>query len=469
LTISPPPVLLGAQRPRYRTVPRARTSAGQEAAELAASAGLHLDQWQRDALVDMLGERADGKWAAFEAALIVPRQNGKGAVLEALELAGLFLFGERLILHSAHEFKTAQEGFQRALALITNADHLRKLVSRVRTSHGEEGIELRSGARLRFVARSTGSGRGFSADRVILDEAYNLPSEVMAALLPTLSARPNPQLVYASSAPLLTSEVLRKLCVRGRSGKSRRLAYLEWCADRGDDEGDRRAWAAANPAFGIRIDEEFVESEREALGAEFGRERLGVWHEEGLPTVVDMRLWAQLADVESLTGDPVAFGVDIRPDHGAGAIAVCGAREDGLVHLEVVDHRPGTGWIVERLVELVERWRPCAVVLDGAGAAGGLIPDLRTAGVEPHVTGVREAGQACGRIKAEIVARGVRHIDQVELNAALSGAQTRPLGELWAWSRRDSTVDISPLVAVTLARHGFALFGHGGDPLDNIW
>jgi hypothetical protein len=40
------------------------------------------------------------------------------------------------------------------------------------------------------------------------------------------------------------------------------------------------------------------------------------------------------------------------------------------------------------------------------------------------------------------------------LNDALAGARRRRLGDAWAWDRRDSTVDISPLVAATLARHG---------------
>jgi hypothetical protein len=57
-------------------------------------------------------ERADGKWAAFEVGLNVARQNGKGSILEARELAGLFLLGERLIIHSAHEFATSLEAFR---------------------------------------------------------------------------------------------------------------------------------------------------------------------------------------------------------------------------------------------------------------------------------------------------------------------------------------------------------------------
>ena len=193
--------------------PVAAVSSGAvEAIELAASAGLILDEWQCFALDVALSERADGKWAAFEVGMIVPRQNGKGSILEARELAGLFLFGERLILHSAHEFKTAAEAFLRVKALVDNTDDLRRKVKQIRTSHGDEGIELLDGARLRFVARSRGSGRGFSGDCVILDEAFNLGAEAMGALLPTLSAKPNPQIWYTSSAPMASSQAGGRIC-----------------------------------------------------------------------------------------------------------------------------------------------------------------------------------------------------------------------------------------------------------------
>jgi hypothetical protein len=39
---------------------------------------------------------------------------------------------------------------------------------------------------------------------------------------------------------------------------------------------------------------------------------------------------------------------------------------------------------------------------------------------------------------------------------AIRGAATRKLGDSWAWSRRNSSVDISPLVASTLALWGAA-------------
>lgn len=454
MTISPPAALLGVQQPRVSSVPPGVSSAGQEAFELAAEAGLILDPWQRLVLDGALGERRDGKWSAFEVGLIVPRQNGKGAILEARELAGLFLFGEQLILHSAHEFKTAQEAFRRVLALVENTDWLRKRVARIRTSHGEEGIELLDGARLRFVARSGGSGRGFSGDTVILDEAMILGPDAMAALLPTLSARPNPQLWYAASAGLETSGQLRQVRERGSRGDEPGLAFFEWSAPTDSDLDDVDGWLQANPALGIRIPDEFVERERAAMPElEFARERLGIWDDGRRDAVIPMDVWEASADSRSVPNDPVAFAIDVPPDRSASSIAIAGRRSDGLAHVEVVDHRKGTHWVVERTVELVKRWTPSAVVVDPSGPAGSLIPDLEAAGVTVSTTSAREMAQACGAFYDTAVDRRLRHLDQPLLNSALGAARKRTLGDAWAWHRRDLT-DISPLVACTLALYG---------------
>ncbi|MGH3672182.1 MAG: hypothetical protein ACRDSH_16370 [Pseudonocardiaceae bacterium] len=480
MTSSGLPAQRGAQTPRVSCWPDYVTSAGKEALDLARSVGLWLDPWQAFVLDHALGERADGKWSAFEVALIVSRQNGKGAVLEARELAGLFLFGEQLILHSAHEFKTAQEAFRRVLGWIEGRDHLRKRVKRVRTSHGEEGIELTNGARLRFVARSTGSGRGFSGDCVILDEAYNLGGDAMAALLPTLSARRNPQLIYASSAGMETSEQLLKVHERGVRGDSPRLAYFEWSADPALALDDGEAWRQANPALGIRITEEFVEGELAALavqdddgvwvGPEFSRERLGRWPTSNVEHVIDPEVWAKLADAESAPGTSIVFAADSNPERSRATIAAAGKRDDGSYHVEVIDRRSGTAWVPARLAELKQRWEPAAVMMDPAGPAGSWLAELAELDINPVLVNGREMAQACGSLYEAVTQRGdVRHRDQEPLNAALHSAVRRPLGDSWAWDRRKSDDDISPLVAVTLALHGFVLYGGEADALDNIW
>lgn len=469
--------LVGVQRPNIMTVPPFVSSAGRETVELAERAGLVLDPWQRFVLEQGLGERDDGRWASFEVAVVVSRQNGKGAIFEAAELAGLFLFGEELIIHTAHEFKTAQEAFRRVLALVTNADELRRRVARVRTSHGEEGIELLTGQRLRFLARSGGSGRGFSCDRLILDEAMILGDEPIAAILPTLSARPNPQILYGASAGIGAPSVqLARLRKRALGGDDPSLAYFEWSAQlchercnrhcrRHDDPADPQTWAKANPALGIRITADFIARERLAMAAtKFAIERLGVgdYPADGASwEVISEDAWSALADARSDVVDPVAIAVDTTPDRSATAIAIAGRRADDALHVEVIEHWPGTGWAVERVVELVEKWRPCAVVIDAAGPAGSLIADLETKGVDVVTPSAREVAQACGQLYDAVVdTKTLRHRDQVPLTTALAGASKRDLGGAWAWARKGLSVDISPLVAVTLAAWGHTTRAH---------
>jgi phage terminase large subunit-like protein len=271
---------------------------------LAALAGLELDPWQELVLKAGLRRRED-RWAAFEVCLIVARQNGKGAVLEALELAALFLFPDvRLILHSAHEFKTAAEAFLRIRALVEDHPEFSQHVSRVRTAAGAEAIELKNGKRLRFVARSSGSGRGFTSDLVILDEAYELGDEEMAALLPTLSARPDPQVWYTSTAGNLKSTQLGRVRERGVAGGDQSLAFLEWSVEEtGCDPSDPECWAQANPGMGIRIEREYIEREFAALGPEaFARERLSIGTyptQGGRWQVIAEDAWAAAANPEA--------------------------------------------------------------------------------------------------------------------------------------------------------------------------
>jgi hypothetical protein len=500
------PRLVGDQRPRICWVPPHDQDQGDgaEAVGLAADVGLHLDDWEAFVLAESLNRRG-GKWAAFEVGLLVSRQNGKGSILEARELAGLFLLGERLILHSAHEYKTAAEGFKRVLSLIEGSDMLRRRVRQVRTSHGEEGIELLDGSRLRFIARTTGSGRGFSGDCVLLDEAQNLPDAAVEALMPTMSARPDPQLWYTftgADKDLTPCGHTARVRRRGIAGKDPGLAYFEWsvdphtefctpgCGDH-DDAAAVTAWAKANPGLGIRISVEHVAREFASMStAGFMRERLGVgtWPtDEAGWAVISEDAWTGLVDAGSEAGAQVVFAADVTPDRGWGSISVAGRRQDGLIHTEVVEHRPRTSWMVPRLLELQRRWRPLAVVVDPAGPAGSLVPDLREAGFEPVsptadppdggmalvLPSARDAAQACGAFYDAVTdARVLRHLGQPELAAALAGAARRRLGDAWAWDRRGVGVDISPLVAVTLATWGFVTRAHlfeDYDPLLSVW
>lgn len=501
----------GSQTPRVLSVPSYTSSAGADAVELAEIAGLTLDPWQRLVLDHALGQRDDGTWSSFEVGLIVSRQNGKGALLEARELYGLFLGDEEMIIHSAHLFDTSLEAFKRILELIESTPDLDRMVRRVSRSHGEEGIEvLRDGVlrRLRFRTRTAGGGRGFTCDTLILDEAMVLADTTVGAILPTLSAVPNPQVWYTGSAGNRDSTALGRVRARGLAGSDPRLCFMEWSIDGctqfcprdceehdmqefkphphwSDEEYSRQlsrmyaSYAKANPGFGIRIGGAFspersvehIDAERRSMSSEeFGRERLGVgdYPVEGEAwRVIPEENWKACVDTNSSpAGKELAFGIELTPDRKMACICVAGLNEDGLTHIEItsvdeltLDYRPGDRWIVPRLAELVARWKPKAVVLNRAGQAGSLIPALEKAKIEVISPTVREYAQACGSLASGIVpTRGslanVVHLDQVPLTTAVAGAEKRNAADLWAWDQRNASVDISPLQAATLAAWG---------------
>lgn len=433
-------------------------------------AGLILDPWQQFVIVNVLGERPDGKWSAFEVGLEVSRQNGKGGVLEARELAGLFLFGERLIIHSAHEFPTSLEAFYRMLELLESCPDFDRRVKRVLRSHGEEGITLKGGQRLRYRTRTGGGARGFSGDCVIFDEAMDIPDRMHSALFPTLSARPNPQIFYTGSAvdqeSMPNGRVFAKVRERGIRGDDPRLAYFGYGADFDHPDAvdpvsavDPELWAQTNPALEIRIPEEYVAAEQRSMSPRgFAVERLGVgdWPdpEDRSDRKISDEAWLACMDRKSKPTDPVCFAFDVTPDRKAAAICVAGRRRDSIAHVEVVEVKQSTGWVAQRLVELVARHNPLGVMWSEGSPAASLLPALEDAGVQTTPVRPSDHAKACGVLYDAVEQTAVRHLGTTELAIAVKGAVAKPVGDAWVWSRKSSRVNIAPLVGCTLALWG---------------
>jgi hypothetical protein len=462
---------------------------GPDVASFCRSIGYGPDADQEVILSDIFAVTDTGRAAAFEVAVIACRQNLKTAVFKMAALGWLFVTDERLVVWSAHEWDTVKEAVIDLDALIGSSDALRRKVKHIYRGNGDEAIVLRSGARLIFKTRTKVGGRGLSGNKVILDEGFALRPAHMGALVPTLSAQRDPQLIYGSSAGQPESDVLRGVRDRGRAGDDPRLAYTEYCSDppslvcesgeacthslsaRGCGCDDPVNWARANPAMGRRISQDYIEGERRTLPpGEFGRERMGWWDDpaDGL-SPLSGDAWQDCADPGSRIQGAVAIGFSVAPDGSGASVAVCGRRADGINHGELTDPpQPGTGWLLARLLELAEAHNPCAVVMNRTGAAAALEKDLLEHGfslkAEPGkrrlvVTGMSEFAQACGALAQDVTNRRWRHLGQWPLDQAVTGVRTRALADAWAWSWKNSPADISPLEAVTLARHGFMTHG----------
>lgn len=465
-----------AALPRVCHFPRYSTSAGQEAVDLAASAGLFLDPWQQLTLKHGLAEREDGRWAAFEVGLVVARQQGKGSVLEARELFGLILAGEKQIIHTAHELKTSMKHFKRLIQLFDGSDDLRRRVKKVINSNGKEGLEMMNGAVLECIARTKGAGRGYTGHLVVFDEAYALTEEQMEASVPTLLAVDNAQMWYTSSPPLDAESGRILMSVRDRgegvSGSADRLVWMDYgisgSLDRIDeiDLDDRALWRAALPSLRSgRVREENVQVMRTSLTAKgFAREILGIWPPrpslEGF-RVIGESYWVDACDEASTLDGRPAYGVHVAPDRSYSAISAAGARVGGGRHVELTgagtvdDFRPGTAWLVPRLREL-EVHEPSVLVIDDKAVSD----EAEAAGLVVHRANVADVVTGCqlfydGIAGADPDGRTLKHIGQEALTLSVAGAAKRNVGGSWAWAPYDVTAHVSPVASASLA-----LFGH---------
>jgi hypothetical protein len=314
--------------PRVRWAPtEAHSNDAVDAIFLASSYGLIPDDWQEDILYAWLGRREDGKWCHGRCGLAVPRQNGKNGAIEVRELFGMVILGE-VILHAAHEVKTTRKAFKRLKHFFGEKKNdptakfpeLNALVAEVRNTNGQEAIFLhdvldddgnfvRKGGSIEFVARSSGSGRGFTVDVLVLDEAQHLDDEELEAIRSAVSSAPlgNPQVIYAGTPPDREKGEMGVVFIRVREGaeKDPRLCWIEYGAPDGPmpDIHDDALLYACNPALEIRhgngafgLTMDVVSDERGDLSPEgVARERYGWW---GNPEtirrgVIDMDTWRE--------------------------------------------------------------------------------------------------------------------------------------------------------------------------------
>ena len=292
----------GVQEPSFALVPKHAQSEGGEACALAAGYDMKPDKWQRIVLEGWLATDSKLQWAASDCGCAVPRQNGKNAILEFTELYLSAIIGMK-ILHTAHEVKTCRKHFLRMKYYFENArkfPELSELVTYIRATNGQEAIVLKNGGSIEFIARSKSSGRGFTVDVLVCDEAQELTDEQMEAIQPAISSAPsgNPLTIYTGTPTPPTSPGtvfarMRRNAHRDKPPKN--LCWFEWAATEIGDVHDQQRWYQYNPSLGTRLLKSVVVSESEKMTPDgFARERLGWWNDQaGALSDIDVDEWAK--------------------------------------------------------------------------------------------------------------------------------------------------------------------------------
>ena len=197
-----------------------------------------LDPWQGDVLDDWMGRTPAGKWAAPTAGGSVPRQNGKSLLIQARSEAGMLMYNEQVI-YTAHLQKTATETFEEMRDFF-EGPKLRRYVAEIKTAIGREQIILKSGARIKFLARTRNGGRGQHGDLLIFDEAQELDANAAGILSAGHLGQPEPADAvpgHPAGRDRRGHGVPRASAASALDGESRKTAWFEFSVpeDRGRD------------------------------------------------------------------------------------------------------------------------------------------------------------------------------------------------------------------------------------------
>lgn len=488
----------GSQEPTFKVAPVPsggfESLDGTDAVRFAAKFGLVLDPWQSELCELWMRRDGDGKWCAGTWGISVPRQNGKNGALEAVELYGMIVL--RLnFLHTAHELKTAQKAFRRLKFFLGDKrddpharfPELNRFVAEVRNSKTQEAILLRNPdtgedlGSVEFVARSNASGRGFTNDVLVLDEAQHLTDAQLEASRPAISAAPSgdPVAIYMGTPPkpeALADEGKGAAFIRirngARTGEAERAAWMEFGIEAdlesmADDEirvlaGDFKKAATVNPALGRRLFEQTLVDELQELGPRsYCRERLNVWPvpRKSGEGAISSDLWRSvgcLVAADSVDPDWRLAAVGLDMDFsGRLYVSLAVHAGDTAVHVEILDDD-----LLAQGVDATARWvwERCRgrlpVVMPADSGATVLSAPLLAKGVKVYPLNTVESCQASAATLRALKDGVLTHLDDPLLEQAVreSSRESLRTGQ-WRFGRVGELAG-APLLAASCARFG---------------
>jgi len=453
------------------TPPRFASPVSTTAVQMAKTLGALMPIWGIDApwgwqqhFWALVLDHVDGEPRYRTVAVMITRQNGKTVAL--YPLMWWWLESGLRVLFTLHQRLAGAEKWDQIVTALMSADPERY---RVRRRLGAQRLTHRNtGGFLALVTPDDAGGRSETADVIVIDEAAHIsPAFLPAARAATLT-RVDAQVVMISSG--ITSQSVDMSAGRERAiaelpDPERTAGILEWSASEGPgpaglDLSDEAMWHRWIPTLGApggaRI-EAVREAFRDETAEVFAREYLSVPSVSSISPPISPAMW-QACSIECGPErdemHSVVLGVDVGPRQAWGAIVAVGWMRDGSgLVVEVCSHDEGDAWLLDDLCLAARRLRPVEIVADRLSPAAAVAPSLELRGWVMRLGGATDMARACARTFTAINSESVRIVQDDALTVASLGAVRRVIADVgWAWDRRpDSGLDISPLVAMSLA------------------
>jgi hypothetical protein len=396
----------------------------------------------------------------------LPRQTGKSTTVDAVLVTNTARRPDVTSLY------TAQNRLMARRRIIDDLEPKRLRRSpatrgryRAVRSNGSEAIHWHNGSSILIAANTDDAGHGLTLNGdAVIDEAFaHRDLTMVAALSPTQITCPDPQLWIVSTPGDGTDGLLQHYEEVGDASlfdPDSRVAFFVWGRADDEDPTDEAVWWRRIPALGTP--EQYAAGERTitvdvlrqqlaTLGvAEFDRAHLCHRRTEQYASVIDPAVWAAQLAPDLAPVAPFVLAADIAHDRSAASIAAVGRNTAGGLSVVTI-RKPGTSWLLAELRQLQAARRPAAIAADRRAPIGSMIERLELDLGPILQPDTIEFSQSAGDLVDALGDGLLSHAGQHELDVAVAVARTRPLGDLWAWNRRDSPEDISPLCAATMA------------------
>lgn len=443
--------------------------------------------------------------------VLVGRQNGKSKLTEILILWFMMIRCVDLVIGTAQSLGISEALWGEAVKDVQGSDVLSGYVHKVHMANGGKRLIMDVGegrvSEYKVEAASRKGARGRTGDLVVLDELREHQDfSAWSAVSNTTLAKEDGIVWCITNAGDSSSVVLEHLrdvahhILGDPDGRfddvddwnldigaddvdvSSALGFFEWSAPPGADPSSPETWSYANPSAGYLIGwDKLQQAYIENPPAEFLTECLCQWVTNVGEKPFPEGAWAASSDPNSYidAGSPLVFGVDVAPDRKHSSIAVCGQRPDGDYHIELVASFTKLSMIESWFRRRIDSYGgTMTVCIQGRGCpASALISSLSAVpGLEVVLCQGTALTASCGAlfdaISLSVDDETVRdddimvyHLDQPGLDLAAEVAQKKTLGDGgWAWDRKRSREDISPLCAATWA-YGYSAGVYDAEPL----
>ena len=488
-------MILGKTEPRIWTPPLKKltkaNTLGYAFCDFCEVLGVELLPWQKWLAIHALEIVTEGEQWRFRfryVLVLISRQNGKTFFEVLLNIFFIYGLKSHLVLGTAQNLDTAVETFEDTVSLIESVPELKDLLEKVYRGAGRRELKLDTGDRYKVIA-ATRKARGLSSDLIMMDELREQTNwDAWGAISKTMMARPTAILFGFSNAGDVTSVVLRHLRLQahaqlgdpdgvassraslGGEDTDDSIGLFEWSATPDCELDDKDQWAQANPSLGYGFLTERALKTAMLTDPEsvFRTECLCQWVESRLPEPFPDGAWMGGQDDKSCIREDseLFWGIEMSQDRKYTVIAVCGLREDGNYHVEVVDRRIGSEWAVDWFKQRAPKYGEMKLCFQGRGApVSGLAEQICTIdGVTRMAQEGPELSAGWNRFYDAVAAcsptdnRGgvkVYHIPQPVLDTPGRTCQLRNLGGgIMLPDRVKSPDDIGPLMACAMAYAG---------------